>query len=82
MSDKITFDLRCPIGVNLSDFYLDLIDFLSAELSKYTTVEIINKEILDNFKFEKEIQIAEALAKTYQQKAYLLRKQKSKEDFE
>lgn len=82
VNNKVTFDLKCPATVDPSDFYLDLIDFLSTELRKYTTVEIINEEILDNFKLENEIQHAEILAKTYQQRADLLRKQKVKEDFE
>ena len=86
MENKITFDLKCPVGVNLYDYYLGLIDFLGFELGKYTIVEIHNKEILDKFKLEKEIQIADTLAKTYVQKAELLRKQLGKqkinEDFE
>lgn len=74
-NDKFMFDLRTPIAVSKEDFYLSLIDALVTELRKYTEVEIVNEQILVNFKIQREIEQAEILAKTYQQKADLLKKQ-------
>ena len=49
-NDKFMFDLRTPIAVSKEDFYLSLIDALVTELRKYTEVEIVNEQILVNFK--------------------------------
>ena len=70
----VYFDMRVPAGCDATEYYLSLVDFLAHELMKHTKVEIINEQILDNFKLQQEIKSAEIMAKTYQQKADLLKR--------
>lgn len=72
---KVAFNLQPPIGVLAVDHYLGLIDFLVEQLNQYIDVEIVHKETLTNWRISREIESAELMVKTYQQKADLLRKE-------
>ena len=53
MKDTVKFNLQCPPGMSIENHHLTLIDYLVTELRKYTTVEIINAKILEEFKDRK-----------------------------